>query len=56
MSIPSLPRSSLIPLALLMIIGAVWGFFFVLIKTSVTNGIEPISYVFRFSIGAGTIV
>jgi drug/metabolite transporter (DMT)-like permease len=39
-----------------MIIGAVWGFFFILIKTSVTNGIEPISYVFWFSFGAGTIV
>ena len=39
-----------------MTIGAVWGFFFILIKTSVTNGIEPISYVFWFSIGAGTIV
>ena len=32
------------------------GLFFILIKTSVTNGIEPISYVFWFSFGAGTIV
>ena len=39
-----------------MTIGAVWGFFFILIKTSVTNGINPISYVFWFSFGAGTIV
>ena len=39
-----------------MTIGAVWGFFFILIKTSVTHGIEPVSYVFWFSFGAGAIV
>lgn len=50
------PRTSLLPFTLLMIIGAVWGFFFILIKTSVTNGISPISYVFWFSFGAGSIV
>lgn len=39
-----------------MLIGAVWGLFFILIKTSVTNGINPISYVFWFSFGGGSIV
>jgi drug/metabolite transporter (DMT)-like permease len=56
MAPPSPPRNPLIPLALLLLIGAVWGFFFILIKISVNNGIEPVSYVFWFSFGAGTIV
>ena len=53
---PSSLRSPLLPFAMLLMIGAMWGFFFILIKTSVTNGIEPISYVFWFSSGAGSIV
>ena len=53
---PSSPRNSLIPLALLFTIGALWGFFFILIKTGVTGGVAPVSYVFWFSLISGTIV
>lgn len=50
------PRNPLLPLALLFNIGALWGFFFVLIKTTVTSGVPPMAYVFWFSLGAGLIV
>jgi drug/metabolite transporter (DMT)-like permease len=49
-------RNPLVPLALLFNIGALWGFFFVLIKTAVTGGVAPMAYVFWFSLGAGLIV
>lgn len=45
-----------LPLALLFTIGAMWGFFFVLIKIGVTGGVTPVSYVFWFSLGAGLMV
>ena len=49
-------RNPLIPVAMLVAIGALWGFFFVLVKTGVTGGVTPMSYVFWFSLGAGLIV
>lgn len=52
----TVPRNPLLPLALLFNIGALWGFFFVLIKTAVTGGVAPMAYVFWFSLGAGLIV
>ena len=41
------------PIALLFLIGALWGLFFVLIKTGVTGGVNPINYLFWFTLGAG---
>lgn len=49
-------HNPLLPLALLFTIGALWGFFFLLIKAGVTGGVAPVSYVFWFALGAGTIV
>jgi drug/metabolite transporter (DMT)-like permease len=46
----------ILPLALLFCIGALWGFFFVLIKTGVTGGVTPMNYLFWFSLIAGTVV
>ena len=43
----------LLPVGLLFLIGALWGFFFVLIKTGVTGGVHPMSYLFWFALGAG---
>lgn len=59
MTPPSAPAAKphpLVPLALLFVIGALWGFFFVLIKTGVTGGVAPMNYLFWFSIIAGTVV
>jgi drug/metabolite transporter (DMT)-like permease len=56
MASQSAPRNPLLPLALLFTIGALWGFFFILIKTGVTGGVAPVSYLFWFSLIAGTIV
>jgi len=56
MAPPPPTRNPLLPLALLFTIGALWGFFFILIKTGVTGGVAPVSYLFWFSLGAGTIV
>lgn len=54
---PSPPsQNPLLPLALLFTIGSLWGFFFILIKTGVTGGVAPVSYLFWFSLGAGSIV
>lgn len=45
------PRSRpLLPLALLFLIGALWGGFFVLIKIGVTGGVAPTSYLFWFTL------
>ena len=46
----------LLPIALLFAVGALWGFFFVLIKTGVSGGIAPMNYLFWFSLIAGTVV
>lgn len=56
MASPQSSRKILLPLTLLFTIGALWGFFFILIKTAVTSGVAPVSYLFWFSLGAGTIV
>lgn len=55
---PTLPVLSpkFIPISLLFMIGGLWGFFFVLIKTTVSNGISPTAYVFWFCLGAGLVV
>ena len=45
---------SLTPLALLFLIGALWGSFFVLIKTGVTAGVSPMGYLFWFTLGTGS--
>ena len=45
-----------LPITLLLMIGSLWGFFFVLIKNTVTNGIHPTAYVFWFCLGSGTVV
>lgn len=49
---PSPP--ALLPILLLFAIGAMWGGFFVLIKIGVTNGVRPVSYLFWFTLLAGT--
>ena len=56
MAPPPSSHNALFPLALLFTIGSLWGFFFILIKTGVTGGVAPVSYVFWFALGAGTIV
>ncbi len=45
----------LLPVGLLFLIGALWGFFFVLIKTGVTGGVAPMNYLFWFALIAGTV-
>lgn len=47
-------RNPLLPVALLFLIGALWGGFFVLIKIGVTGGVTPLSYLFWFTLGAGS--
>ncbi|MGB0631163.1 MAG: DMT family transporter [Alphaproteobacteria bacterium] len=38
------------PLSLLFLIGALWGGFFALIKIAVTGGVQPVSYLFWFTL------
>ena len=55
--VSSPPRSSpLLPLALLALIGGLWGFFYVLIKTGVNGGVAPMNYLFWFLLGSGTVL
>ena len=49
-------RSSLLPLMLLLMIGALWGSFYALIKIGTTGGIAPSAYLFWFGSGAGTVL
>ena len=49
-------KSPLLPIALLLLIGALWGLFLVLIKTGVTGGVTPMSYLFWFTLTAGTVL
>jgi drug/metabolite transporter (DMT)-like permease len=56
MSVPAPPRSSLVPFALLFIIGLAWGFMYTLIKIGVTGKITPIGYLFWFSFGCGAVL
>tara|TARA_R110002126_G_scaffold33408_3_gene104785 strand:+ start:1264 stop:2178 length:915 start_codon:yes stop_codon:yes gene_type:complete len=44
---------ALLPVALLFLIGALWGGFFVLIKIAVTDGVRPVSYLFWFTLLSG---
>tara|TARA_B100000700_G_scaffold327549_1_gene442436 strand:- start:7440 stop:8351 length:912 start_codon:yes stop_codon:yes gene_type:complete len=51
-SLPS-RRSLLLRLALLFLIGGLWGGFFVLIKIAVTDGVRPVNYLFWFTLLSG---
>jgi drug/metabolite transporter (DMT)-like permease len=42
-----------LPIALLFLIGAMWGGFFALIKIAVTDGVRPVSYLFWFTLLSG---
>ena len=55
---PTLPvfSKTFLPISLLFMIGGLWGFFFILIKTTVNDGINPSAYVFWFCFGAGLVV
>lgn len=44
----------LLPIALLFLIGAMWGGFFALIKIAVIGGVEPVSYLFWFTLLSGS--
>lgn len=44
----------LVPVALLFLIGAMWGGFFALIKIAVIGGVEPVSYLFWFTLLSGS--
>lgn len=46
----------LLPIALLFFIGAMWGGFFALIKIAVTDGVRPVSYLFWFTLLAGSFL
>jgi len=50
------PPNKFLPIALLLLIGGLWGFFFILIKNTVTSGIHPTAYVFWFCLGSGLVV
>lgn len=50
------PPNKFLPIALLLMIGGLWGFFFILIKNTVTSGIHPTAYVFWFCLGSGLVV
>ena len=43
----------LLPIALLLLIGVLWGTFYALIKIGVTGGVSPSNYLFWFTLGAG---
>jgi drug/metabolite transporter (DMT)-like permease len=49
-------RLPLLPLALLLLLGTLWGFAFSLVKTASVSGMPPLAYVFWQSLGAGTIL
>lgn len=53
---PAASRSPLLPLALLVMISALWGSFYALIKTGTTGGIAPTAYLFWFGLGGGTVL
>ncbi len=56
MAPPPSSHNPLLPLAFLFTIGSQWGFPFIPIKTGVTGGVAPVSYLFWFALGVGTIV
>lgn len=48
-----MPRPGfLLPIALLLLIGVLWGGFYSLIKTGVTGGVHPTNYLFWFTLGS----
>ena len=47
---------ALLPILLLFMIGALWGGFFALIKFAVTGGVEPVSYLFWFTLLSGSFL
>ena len=56
MSPPAGPRRPLLPVILLFVIGGLWGFFYILIKTGVTGGVAPMTYLFWFLTIAATVL
>ena len=50
------PLNKFLPIALLLMIGGLWGFFFLLIKNTVASGIHPTAYVFWFCLGSGSVL
>lgn len=48
------PAARLLPIALLVAVGALWGGFFILIKLGVTGGVQPANYLFWFTLMAAT--
>jgi drug/metabolite transporter (DMT)-like permease len=50
------PNVAVISAALLLLIGTLWGLFFALIKKGITGGVTPMSYLFWFTLMAGTIL
>jgi drug/metabolite transporter (DMT)-like permease len=53
--VPS-PNRPVLSAALLLGIGVLWGLFFSLIKTGITGGVTPMSYLFWFTLMAGTVL
>lgn len=53
---PPRPSRPLLPVALLFLIAALWGGFFVLIKIGVTRGLQPAGYLFWFTLMAGALL
>lgn len=49
-------KASLLPLALLLLLGSLWGFTFSLVKIAMVNGVPPFAYTFWQSLGAGTML
>ncbi len=45
-------RQALLPFALLLVLGNLWGFAFSLAKTAATAGVPPLAYAFWQSLGA----
>ena len=45
--------SPLVPLSLLVLIGAMWGGFFSLIKVAISDGVHPVNYLFWFTFLSG---
>ena len=45
--------SPIVPLSLLVLIGAMWGGFFSLIKVAVSDGVHPVNYLFWFTFLSG---
>ena len=53
---PAAWRQALLPFALLLILGNLWGFAFSLAKAAATAGVPPLAYAFWQSLGGGLVV